>query len=137
MSPWVDMAVTGASVETNHDKDVLFNKEWITHMARGFVGETDPRDPRVSPIYGDLVGISPLYIQVGAYELLLDDSRRLAHQAEAAGVEVVLDVFPEMQHTFQMMVGRAPEADEAIRRMADWVRPKLGLMGATQDGRAS
>ena len=137
MSPWVDMAVAGASVETNRDKDVLFNKEWITQMARGFVGETDPRDPRVSPIYGDLAGISPLYIQVGGYELLLDDSRRLAHNAGVAGVEVVLDVFAEMQHTFQMMVGRAPEADEAIRRMADWVRPKLGLVGATRAGRAS
>jgi len=38
-----------------------------------------------------------------------------------------LDVFPEMQHTFQMMVGRAPEADDAIGRFAVWVRPKLGL----------
>ena len=31
------------------------------------------------------------------------------------------------EHTFQMAAGRAPEADDAIRRMAAWVRPKLGL----------
>ena len=36
-------------------------------------------------------------------------------------------MFPGMLHTFQMAAGRAPEADEAIRRMADWVRAKLGL----------
>ena len=42
-------------------------------------------------------------------------------------MEVRLDVFPEMQHTFQMMAGRAPEADDAINRLAEWTRPKLGL----------
>jgi monoterpene epsilon-lactone hydrolase len=41
-------------------------------------------------------------------------------------VEVRLEVVPEMQHTFQMMAGRAPEADDAIRRFADWARPQLG-----------
>jgi hypothetical protein len=32
-----------------------------------------------------------------------------------------------MLHTFQMMAGHAPEADDAIARLAEWVRPKLGL----------
>jgi hypothetical protein len=30
-----------------------------------------------------------------------------------------------------MMAGRAPEADDAIERLAQWVRPKLGLTGTT------
>jgi len=50
-----------------------------------------------------------------------------AANARTVGVEVRLDIFPEQQHTFQMAAGRAPEADDAIRRMAAWVRPKLGL----------
>ena len=52
---------------------------------------------------------------------------QLTDRATKAGVDVRLDVFPGMLHTFQMADGRAPEADDAIRRMADWVRPKLGL----------
>jgi acetyl esterase/lipase len=51
----------------------------------------------------------------------------LAEKARQAGVEVRLDVFPEMLHTFQMMAGHAPEADDAITRLAQWVLPKLGL----------
>jgi epsilon-lactone hydrolase len=80
-------------------------------------------------MYADLRGLPPIYIQVAGDETLLDDSRRLADRARAAGVEVRLDVFPEQQHTFQMAAGRAPEADEAIRRLAEWVRPRLGLAG--------
>jgi epsilon-lactone hydrolase len=41
-------------------------------------------------------------------------------------VEVKLDIFPEQQHTFQMCTGRAPEANQAISKIADWARPKLG-----------
>ena len=56
------------------------------------------------------------------------DESRAAERAKQAGVEVRLDIVPGMLHTFQMMAGRAAEADEAIRRFADWVRPKLDLI---------
>jgi acetyl esterase/lipase len=93
-----------------------------------FLGEGgDPRDPLASPLYADLSGLGPIYIQAGGDETLLDDARQLAEHARRAGVDTRLDVFPDMLHTFQMAAGRAPEADEAIRRMATWVRPKLGL----------
>ena len=36
-------------------------------------------------------------------------------------------MFEEQQHTFQMAAGKAPEADDAIRKLAEWVRPHLGL----------
>ena len=38
-----------------------------------------------------------------------------------------LDLFSGQQHTFQMGAGRSPTADDAIRRLAEWARPKLGL----------
>lgn len=75
----------------------------------------------------DLKGLRPIYIQVDGDETLLDDSRRLAERAKKAGVDVKLDVFPEMQHVFHFAAGRAPEADDAIHKLAEWVRPKLGL----------
>jgi acetyl esterase/lipase len=80
-----------------------------------------------SPLYADFKGFPPIYLQAGADETLVDESRMFAARAEQAGVEVRLDVFPEMLHSFQMMAGRAPEADDAISRFAEWVRPKLGL----------
>ncbi len=69
----------------------------------------------------------PVYIQVGGYESLLDDSQRLAEALRKADVDVKLDVSPEMQHVFQFLAGVAPEADHAITQLATWVRPKLGL----------
>jgi acetyl esterase/lipase len=128
ISPWVDMEVGGESYATNRDRDPFFHQETVRQIAATFLGEAgDPRDPLANPLYADLSGLGPIHIQVGGNETLLDDAHKLDEHARKAGVEVRLDVFPEMLHTFQMAAGRAPEADEAIHRMAAWARPRLGV----------
>ncbi|WP_205718666.1 alpha/beta hydrolase [Actinomadura sp. WMMA1423] len=129
LSPWVDMEAKGRSMVTNRDRDALLGDPQMTRLLIGmFLGEDgDPRDPYANPLYADLTGLPPLYIQAGGEETLLDDARRLAERARAAGVEARLDVVGGRQHTFQLGAGRAARADEAIRRLADWARPKVGL----------
>jgi monoterpene epsilon-lactone hydrolase len=128
LSPWFDYEATGASQETNADTDALLSKELARVLAGMFLGESgDAHDPYVNPLYAELAGLPPLYLQVSDAETLLDDSRSFAERARNAGVDVRVDVFPGEQHTFQMAAGRSPDADHAIRRLADWVRPHLGL----------
>jgi monoterpene epsilon-lactone hydrolase len=127
ISGWLDMALTGASYETNRDKDPFFSKAGCDWLVTNFLGDGDRRDPLVSALYADLAGFPPIFLQAGADETLVDDSCMFAERAKEAGVEIRLDVFPEMLHSFQMMAGRAPEADDAIGRSSEWVRPKLGL----------
>jgi len=128
MSPCVDMEATGESYEANRDFDPFFKREVVVGVIRNFLGgNTDGRDPRANPLYADLSGLGPLYIQAGGHETLADDARLLARHARTAGVDVQLDIFPGMLHTFQMAAGRAPEADDAISKMAIWARPRLGL----------
>lgn len=130
LSPWVDMEITGNSMTTNRERDVLVQKEIVEGMAATFLGESGNRkDPLANPLYADLRGLPPMYIQLGGDETLLDDSSRLAERAREAGVDVRLDVFPQLQHVFHFSAGRAPEADAAIRKLTEWVRPKLGLQG--------
>lgn len=92
------------------------------------IGESgNARHPLVNPSLADLRGMPPMLIQFGNYESLLDDSIALADRARADGVDVTREVVPSMPHVFQFLAGLIPEADAAIQRMADWIRPKLGL----------
>ncbi len=127
LSPWYDMEGTGETLTTNAEKDALVNKDILMGMAEMFLAGKNPRGPIANPLYADLENLPPTLIQVGEYEGLLDDSRRFYERAKAAGVDVELQVFPEMQHVFHFMAGNAPEADDAIAKIAQFLRPRLGL----------
>jgi acetyl esterase/lipase len=111
ISPWTDLEVSGESYETNRDKDPFFQAETVRGLAQSFLGEAaDPGDPLASPLYADLTGLGPVYIQAGGDETLLDDARRLDEQANKAGVEARLDVFPGM-----LLLGSADEGEDLVQ----------------------
>ncbi len=122
------MEITGETVTTNEEKDHFVKRAVIEHMSATFLGEDGNRkDPLATPLYADLSGLPPFYVQVGGDETLLDDSRNFVAKVKAAGGEIKFDIYPEMQHVFQFLAGTAPEADKAIADLSAWVKPKLGL----------
>lgn len=127
ISPWVDLTVSNETFETNRETEAFFYKEVVAALASLYLAGTDPKDPLASPLYADLSGLPPTYIQVGGDETLLGESLQFEQNARKAGVDVQVEVFPEQLHTFQMAAGYSPESDDAIRKLAAWVRPKLGL----------
>ena len=102
MSPWTDLAATGATFVSRADVDPLHQRPMILNMAKGYLGPSgDPLDPLASPLYGDPGGLPPLLIQCGDHETILDDSVRFAERARNADVAVELEVYPSMIHVFQ------------------------------------
>lgn len=120
LSPWTDLTGSGESLRRKADEDPMVTAEGLTAMAAAYApGRCG--DPLVSPHFGDLDGLPPLLIQVGSAEVLLDDSRRLAERATAAGVTVDLEVWDEMIHVFQAFP-MLEESERAIDNIGSWVR---------------
>lgn len=126
ISPWVDLAVTGASMESKAGDDPIVSREMLLGWGKLYLGDSDVRTPLASPLYADLHRIPPLLIQVGSAEVLLDDSIRLADRASAAGVNTTLEVWPEMIHVWHSFATILPEGRQAIERIAKFVRMQLG-----------
>jgi acetyl esterase/lipase len=122
MSPWVDLQLTGDSLRDNATSDLLLDVADLRRLAAAYAGAADLASAELSPVNADLTGFPALLIQAGGDELLVDDARRLAARATAAGVPVHLEVFPKMQHAFQLSVGTMPEADEAIAEAGEFLR---------------
>lgn len=126
LSPWVDLECTGESMTTRSAVDPLLQRALLQKMAEPYLHGQSPRSPLASPLYADLSGIPPLLIQVGTSEVLFDDSTRLAERARKAGVDVALEPWEEMIHDFQLFAALLPEGREAIARIGEYVRKRIG-----------
>ncbi|QHO74674.1 esterase [Bradyrhizobium sp. CCBAU 051011] len=128
MSPWTDLAATGASYVTRAEADPIHQRPMILALAKNYLGgQGDPCDPRISPLYANLQGLPPLLIQVGDRETVLDDSVMFADKARAAGIDVSLEVWDGMIHVFQMFGAELAEARQAIASIARFLDRHLHI----------
>jgi acetyl esterase/lipase len=124
LSPWADLSAAGESYRTKAEEDPIVERDAILEMADLYLAGQDRRTPLASPLFADLSGLPPLLIQVGSAEVLLDDSRRLSDRARAAGVDVVLEVWDEMVHVWQLFSALLPEGREALEAVVRFIRQK-------------
>lgn len=126
ISPWSDLTCATGSYETRAQADPMITPEGIRELANIYLTGADPRDPLASPNFGNLAGLPPLLIQVGDDEVLLDDSRNLAARAREAGVDVELEVAPDMFHVWHAFYQMFTPGEEAIERMGSWLAARWG-----------
>lgn len=124
LSPWTDLALTGDSYRTKA-KVCISPPGMNVICSKYYVGNHDPTDPYISPLYGDLHGLPPLYICVGDYETMRDDSTRFAAKAKAAGVNTILVVGKKMIHCYPLMAPMFPEATHALNEICAFIKKEL------------
>lgn len=120
-SPWTDLAATGESLEENSDRCAMFAGETIRRAAAFYLGTANPRDPYVSPLYGDFRGLPPLLVHASVDEVLRDDSLRTAARARDAGVDVECVLWRHVPHVWQFFAAVLPEARESLERTRRFV----------------
>lgn len=114
MSPWTDLTASGESYDTNYEKDPLFGKTRDSLIYnKDYIGDNDPLNAYISPLFGDFRQFPPMLIQVGSYEMLLSDSVSVAAKAREQGGKVRLSIYEGMFHIFQMAAKMLPESKRA------------------------
>ena len=127
MSPWTDLTLSGDSIEEKYEIDPLFGNTKESMLFNStYIGEEDPANPLISPLFGDFTDYPPMLIQVGAHEMLLSDSERVAIKANEQGVKVQYTVYPGMFHDFQMGMGLMKESKEAWKEVKQFLKFILG-----------
>ena len=116
MSPYADLTLAGATMDTKRDADPLLSPQALQARVPDYTAGHDPALALISPIFADLAGLPPLIIQAGTHEVLLDDAIRLARQAATADVAVTLDVTPGVPHVFQAYAPILDEGAAALDR---------------------
>lgn len=116
-SPWVDLTLNQLF---DTDQEIMLTRGWLENAVSAYAGD-QPERPATSPINGDLSGLPPVLIQVGADEILLNDSLRLCEALNQAGNPARLQVHPQRWHDFQIHAGVLADADQALITCARFI----------------
>ena len=130
LSPVADLS------HSNHQpqgfKDPLVPPRVGMFYNNSYVAHSDPHNPLISPIYGDLHGLPPLLVHAGEDELLRQQAIRITDLAKSAGVEVRLEIYPRMWHVWQLYLN-LPQAIQSLDDIASFLCAHLPL--ATQQSK--
>jgi epsilon-lactone hydrolase len=126
LSPWVDLATSGATLVSKSAVDPLIQKGYLEELAKAYApAAMDRKDPSLSPLYADLKGLPPTLIQVGSAETLLDDAIRFAAAAGAADVSATLEIWPHMIHAWPLWNAGLEPGRRALARAGAFMREHL------------
>jgi acetyl esterase/lipase len=123
--PWVDLACSGASFQTNADFDFVGDVHCRLAASSYLAGSSATRAEN-SPLYADLTGLPPLLVQAGELEVLVDQLREFVPRAQACGVDVSFNVYQDMVHVWHLMNAARPQSGEAIAEVGAFVRRHAG-----------
>jgi acetyl esterase/lipase len=122
LSPGVDCTLASPSMVDNAEHDPMLRLNNLLVLRNHYVPASHlVTHPHVSPLFGEFVGLPPLLLQVGSTEILRDEAIRAAQKARAAGVDVELELWPDMPHVFQI-VSFLPESAQALDHIVAFVR---------------
>jgi len=124
ISPWVDLEMSGQSYIDRQSIDPMIDRELADMLAALYLNGEDAKNPRVSPIHGDLRGMPPLLIQVGEREVLFSEAFSLYERARASGVDVTFEEWPLMIHVWHLYFPILTAGRDAIARIGAFVREK-------------
>lgn len=121
VAPFSDLTLSGPSVRKFNGDDPAANKDLLTFMGASYFQGHEPTDPLVSPLFGDLANLPPLFLTATQGEALLDDTTRLAEKAEEAGVDVTLKLVEDSVHVYTIFPF-LPETQSTMAEVAEWAR---------------
>ena len=127
LSPWTDLTSSGESARTRAERDPMIDINRMPEAIAYYCNE-HPADDPISPVFADLAGLAPLFVQVGTEEVLFDDATRLVERAEAAGTKAELQIWDDMPHVHQIAFRWFPKPARLSKTLrgfsrAQWPNP--------------
>lgn len=117
--PFVDLTLRGPTVAQFTGDDPAANRDVLAYLGASYFQGHEPTDPLVSPLYGDLSGLPPIFLTASEGEVLLSDTVRLAERAKQAGVDVTTRIVEDSVHVYTIFPF-LPETVSTLQEIQAW-----------------
>lgn len=125
ISPWTDLTCSSESYHTKNKVSAAPLNSWIV-FSKYYTGDNAADFPLISPLFGDLKGLPPLFINSAVDDELFEDGKKFAEKAKEAGVEVTFRQGIGMLHCYPLLSPMFREATEAMNEIVDFIKTKSG-----------
>ena len=115
ISPWVDVSMSG---DYDVEFDPMLGVDGLRKMGETWAGNLDPKDYKVSPLFGQVSKLPKTTLFVGTHEIFYPDVVKFHEKLKDNGVEVELIVGEEMTHVYPVYP-LVPESKEAFRKIVE------------------
>ena len=123
LSPAADLRPDSYLYEPTYTLDPSLSQVIMSDVLTAYLPGMDPKDPLVSPIFGDMRGLPPTIITTGTRDLLLAMCLRTARAMHRANVDVDTRVWNGFWHVFEYY-DDYPESAESLSEIASFLNRK-------------
>jgi len=124
ISPWTDLSCSSESYRSKNKVSVAPLNSWNV-FSKYYRGEHDPTNPLISPLFGDLAGLPPIFINSGTDDELFEDGKKFYLKAQKSGIEISFREGKGMLHCYPLLAPFFPEATEAMDEIVNFIKKHL------------
>lgn len=124
ISPWTDLTCSSDSYKSKNKVSVAPKDSW-TVFSKYYVGENRADNPYISPLFGDLKGLPPIFINAGVDDELFEDGEKFSKKAKDGGVDISFRAGIGMVHCYPLLAPMFREASLAMDEICGFIRGYL------------
>jgi epsilon-lactone hydrolase len=124
ISPWTDLTCSGGSYRTKNKLSPAPLNSWYV-FSKHYAGDHDASHPYISPLFGNLEGLPPLFINAGVDDELYDDGEQFFLKAKEAGVDATFRAGTGLVHCYPLLAPMFREATEAMEEIVGFIHQQL------------
>lgn len=117
ISPWLDITLNNPNISELDKKDKVLGIKGLQMAGKAYAGELNPKDFKVSPIYGKLSGLGKISVFIGSHDLLLADVKKLVGLMKKENIPLNYFEYPKMFHAWAIFT-RLKESQHALEQIA-------------------
>lgn len=126
ISPWTDLTCSSDSYKTKNKVSPAPMNSW-TVFSKYYSGENDAMNPFISPLYGDLQGLPPIFINSAVDDELFEDGEKFFKKAKSSDVDITFKEGKGMIHCYPLLAPMFQEATEAMNEIVAFIRTHLNI----------
>jgi epsilon-lactone hydrolase len=126
LSPWIDLAVRADMPDEKDTDDPMLTPDGLRWFAQTYLVTAPGGDPAHNALHADLTGMPPTLVQTGTRDVTHQDAVLFAERAKDAGVEIVLDVYPDLIHDWHAFGPDLPEGQQALAGVGAFLAKHTG-----------